>query len=676
MPISIKNPYKKSIENGETVRLYLRGTLNDINSTSPEEKPNFILLNNQANNSVAQIIFDGGKFESFSIEEMKHNIAHYLYELIHKKQLISLYNIYSALSKNLKPEEKKSRKVFAEHEQYAILKDNDKSVKRRIFYKKNTNALEEDIVKINDNLDNIFVYVFDSKELFPGKHICLNKKYGVVNINAEFWRFKDVKTMDYERVNDNIKTNAIKKDDIYKLKFDGQESNIYVLSLKKLIELEGVDLTHEQKSEIAKAKDQLKSKPNGNPSHSSVAGSPGSDAAPPGSDAASKSSEGQKQPDAMSSSGGNNLNKQLALAMAIAIKNNMMKKRGKEAAEDSAKLINLFEELKKAIKARKGAGKQKKKIQKGGNKNPTRSLKEILEEMADYINDNPDEIPVFIEMYKKTDPKVKEVIGKEKKITNIIEESEAAAQQPEEKPAPAPTPKPPTPKPPTPKPEEPNTKTLQDYEREYKEAKEDYEKNLAIVEGFDKAQTQNMKDVYNVNEGNKQSQELEKFMEETGRPSKARMNEAKLALDNFTKKHGSELEKERLAKYKSKEAKPKPEQASTPKSEKKPAASTPKSEASTQPAAKTTPEPVPEPNRDERLEKLKQNVEIAQKNLEEAQKKQSDDFNDGNKYVDTLLEDVTNEEQAEKELKEAKERLKEYEEQMKKNEMKQNGVEI
>ena len=211
MPISIKNPYKKSIENGETVRLYLRGTLNDINSTSPEEKPNFILLNNQANNSVAQIIFDGGKFESCSIEEMKHNIAHYLYELIHKKQLISLYNIYSALSKNLKPEEKKSRKVFAEHEQYAILKDNDKSVKRRIFYKKNTNALEEDIKKINQNLDNIFVYVFDSKELFPGKHICLNKKYGVVNINAEFWRFKDVKTMDYERVNDNIKKNAIKK---------------------------------------------------------------------------------------------------------------------------------------------------------------------------------------------------------------------------------------------------------------------------------------------------------------------------------------------------------------------------------------------------------------------------------------------------------------------------------
>ena len=134
----------------------------------------------------------------------------------------------------------------------------------------------------------------------------------------------------------------------------------------------------------------------------------------------------------MSSSGGNNLNKQLALAMAIAIKNNMMKKRGKEAAEVFFKKV--LEELKKAIKAQKGAGKQKKKIQKGGNKNPTRSVEEILKEMASYIEKYPNTISVFNEMYKKTDPEVKDAIKENKELKEKLDLEESAPQQPEENP--------------------------------------------------------------------------------------------------------------------------------------------------------------------------------------------------------------------------------------------------
>ena len=88
--ISVKNPYKKSIKPGETVRLYLRGTINDVNSTNEKEKPNFILLNNQVNSNISQIVFEETTYDDFNIEQIEHNLAYYMYEIAHKKELISL----------------------------------------------------------------------------------------------------------------------------------------------------------------------------------------------------------------------------------------------------------------------------------------------------------------------------------------------------------------------------------------------------------------------------------------------------------------------------------------------------------------------------------------------------------------------------------------------------------
>ena len=93
--------------------------------------------------------------------------------------------------------------------------------------------------------------------------------------------------------------------------------------------------------------------------------------------------------------------------MAIAIKNNMMKKRAQEAVEVFFK--HLFEELKRAINAKKGGGKQKKKIQKGGVNN-TRPVAQILEEMASYIKKYPNTISVLEGMVEKYDPNVKNAI--------------------------------------------------------------------------------------------------------------------------------------------------------------------------------------------------------------------------------------------------------------------------
>ena len=454
--ISIKNPYNKPIKPGQTVRLYLRGTLNDVNSTIPEEKPNFILLNNQVSNNIAQIIFDEGETDSFSIEEIKHNLAYYMYEIIHKKQLISLYDIYSALSKNLKPEEKKSRKIFAEHEQFAILKKADnKNIKRRIFYRKDITPLKDDIDDINRNSANIYIYVFDSESVFPGKNICLNKKYGVINVNGKFWELDKVKkTKEYDDLKSDSDLN-----EACNLTFSGKKSNIYVMSLQELIRREQLPIPKALKAEKAE-KEAAKAKTNradsgANPDADGTAGGNASSGAEPG--AGGNASSGAGGAAGVAST----LKNRLAIALAIAIKNNIehMKKRGKEAAEDSAKIFKkLLEELKKAVESQKGDGKQKKKIQKGGNQNSTRSVKKILEEMASYIKKYPNTIPVLKKMVENYGPEVKKVIEEEENITNIIKESEAAAQQPEENPTPTPeaktTPKP-APQPvPEPAPEE------------------------------------------------------------------------------------------------------------------------------------------------------------------------------------------------------------------------------
>ncbi len=374
--ISVKNPYNKPIKPGQTVRLYLRGTLNDVNSTIPEEKPNFILLNNQVSNNIAQIIFDEGETDSFSIEEIKHNLAHYMYEIIHKKQLISLYEIYSAISKNLKPEEKKSRKIFAEHEQFAILKKADnKNIKRRIFYRKNIEPLQADVDEIENNLANIYIYVFDSDTVFPGKNICLNKKYGVINVNGKFWELDKVsKSKEYDDIKNESDLN-----EACNLTFSGKKSNIYVMSLEELIRREQLPIPTALKAEKEAAEAKINpAVPGAEPGAGGTAGGTAGGNAVPGAEPGADGTAG-------SGAGGvaATLKNRLAIALAIAIKNNIehMKKRGQETAEDIIR--RLIKEFNK--KSMMGGSKQKSKIQKGG-----RSKEEIISEILDVIIKNDD----------------------------------------------------------------------------------------------------------------------------------------------------------------------------------------------------------------------------------------------------------------------------------------------
>ena len=402
LPISVKNPYKKPIEVGQTVRLYLRGTLNNINSTIPEEKPNFILLNNQVSANIAQIVFDEEESESFSIEEIRRNLAYYIYKAPHKKQLISLYDIYSVISKN--SEEKKSRKIFAEHEQFAILKKADnKNIKRRIFYRKDITPLKEDIVNIDRNSANIYIYVFDSESVFPGKNICLNKKYGVINVNGKFWELDKVKkTKEYDDLKNESDLN-----EACNLTFSGEKSNIYVMSLQELIRRKKHPMDKALHGEIAAAKEKT---------HSATVGT---------ADPAAKSGSGGTHGAAAT------LKNRLAIALAIAIKNNMMKKRAQEAAEVFFKKV--LEKLKNAIETQKGSGKQKKKIQKGGTQNSTRPVAQILKEMASYIKKYPNTISVLEGMVKKSEPNIKNAIKGNTELMIKLDLEESPALAPEAK---------------------------------------------------------------------------------------------------------------------------------------------------------------------------------------------------------------------------------------------------
>ena len=108
-----------------------------------------------------------------------------------------------------------------------------------------------------------------------------------------------------------------------------------------------------------------------------------------------------------------------------------MKKRGQETAEVFFR--KLLEELKKAINSKKGGGKQKKKIQKGGKQNSTRHVEEILKDIALYINNNPDTISVLKGMVEKSGPNVKNAIKVNTELMNKLVLKEPVALTPEAK---------------------------------------------------------------------------------------------------------------------------------------------------------------------------------------------------------------------------------------------------
>ena len=237
VPISVKNLYSDGIKPSETVRIYLRGKVFINDSTKSDNNKNFSVRGggNQSKN-IVQVSVKNMELTKFSISEIKENIKRCILLNETYYDLHDVYVLLTSMDKSFQLP-KISLLDFYNHQQFII---NIYDVKKRIFYKRkeelSTGNMKGDTA-INSSLDidNTMIYVFNSQLVNRGR-VRLNKKYGTIYVNFEETVSNKVKDAEIVELTE-IDKKTLDFNKIYKLKYGGSTTEIYVLSVQTLQQL-------------------------------------------------------------------------------------------------------------------------------------------------------------------------------------------------------------------------------------------------------------------------------------------------------------------------------------------------------------------------------------------------------------------------------------------------------
>jgi len=249
VPISIQNPYTDNIDQGETVRLYLRGKVYKNNQMKTDDTNNFQILENDAVKNIVMIGIKDTELTKFTIEDIKNNIISFDSKTENLASLVDIFNMFKQINPTMKlnPDPLK----FFNHEQFYI----KSGICKRIFYEKDVDI--GNIIDNKVNYNNVYVFVYNSS-LVSNREVRLNKEYGTIYANLE--KLQDSKLISYLEVKTPYGAKKI-KDNVSNIKFGRKSSEIYIMSVSKLEkiitedETKKVDIEYEKNDAMLKAEE-------------------------------------------------------------------------------------------------------------------------------------------------------------------------------------------------------------------------------------------------------------------------------------------------------------------------------------------------------------------------------------------------------------------------------------
>ena len=245
-PITLPNPYTDGIDPGETVRLYLRGKIFTKDRTMSDDTMNFSVRGNTPETNIVQIGIKNNELSKITLEQIKENVKKCEMQ---DQQLTSLYDIYMLL-RNVDASFSLDKDItfFSKYQQFII---NSFGVMKRIFYEENVNT--SNLVETNFDLNNIFVFVFNSGLVSEGG-LRYDKRYGTIFTNFE--NVKNAEMLDYGE----LETKKMDTNTVYNLKFGNVSSETYILTISKLEEVVNRKANEKVDKEFAKNDAEYKKK--------------------------------------------------------------------------------------------------------------------------------------------------------------------------------------------------------------------------------------------------------------------------------------------------------------------------------------------------------------------------------------------------------------------------------
>lgn len=250
VPISIQNPYTDNIDQGETVRLYLRGKVYKNNQMKSDDSNNFHIVDNNTMNNIVMIGIKDTELAKFSIEDIKNNIMSFEARTENLASLVDIFGMFKQINPTMKlnPDPLK----FFNHEQFYI----KNGICKRIFYEEKVDV--GDIIDDKIDYNNVFVFVYNSS-LVSNRDVRINKDYGTIYANLE--KVKDTTLISYLEVKTPQGAKKIKDNKISNIKFGRKSSEIYIMSVAELEatitedETKKVDEEYEKNDAMLKAEE-------------------------------------------------------------------------------------------------------------------------------------------------------------------------------------------------------------------------------------------------------------------------------------------------------------------------------------------------------------------------------------------------------------------------------------